>query len=65
MTRNDEGWSTRRQSAFDRMHGPRRLSAAIDARRRIDARQAVGSPVRVDRIGPIDARFGYLTLSHD
>jgi hypothetical protein len=65
MTRNDHKWAARRRAEFDRSNGPRRISAAIDARRRINAHRADPSATRAPATGPIDHRFAYLTRSHD
>jgi hypothetical protein len=67
MTRSRQDRAARRRDEFNRSHGPRRkrLSAAIDARRRMNAGRANDSPTRAERIGPSDPRYAYLTQSHD
>jgi hypothetical protein len=65
MTRDNQDWAARRRREFDRSYGERRLLAAIDARRRMNAPQAYGGPARADRTGPSDPRYAYLTQSHD
>ncbi len=43
----------------------RRLSPAIDARRRLNAHQRGARGTSVRHVGPRDPRYDYLTRSHD
>ena len=43
----------------------RRLSPAIDDRRRLNAERRGGGGTSAGRFGPRDPRYGYLTRSHD
>ncbi|MFL5861798.1 MAG: hypothetical protein ACJ780_13625 [Solirubrobacteraceae bacterium] len=43
----------------------RRLSPAIDARRRLNADRRGGGASRASRVGPRDPRYDYLTRSYD
>jgi hypothetical protein len=43
-----------------------RVSSAIDAQRRLNAREADGTPTsRAAPVGPSDPRYVYLTRSHE
>jgi len=42
-----------------------RVSSAIDAQRRLNARRADGTGTKADPFGPSDPRYAYLTRSHD
>jgi len=43
----------------------RRLSPAIDARRRLNAHRRGAGGSSASRVGPRDPRYDYLTRSHD
>ena len=45
--------------------GRRRLSPAIDARRRLNAQRRGTAATRARHIGPRDPRYDYLTQAHD
>jgi len=43
----------------------RRLSPAIDARRRLNAQRRGAGATSAGRVGPRNPRYNYLTRSHD
>ena len=64
MTHTEQDVSARRREELARERGSRRLLEAIDAQRRLDDRRADAVQAKVP-VGPRDARFAYLTRSHD
>jgi len=48
-----------------RDRGSRRLSSAVDAQRRLNARRADGARTKADPFGPSDPRYAHLTRAHD
>ena len=62
MTRRTRDLPERRRDERDRII--HRVSAAIDARRRLNARRAVGTGTKEDPFGPDDSRYAYLTRAH-
>ena len=65
MTHGREDGAARRRGELDRDRGSRRVSSAIEAQRRLNARQGDGARTKADVIGPSDPRDAYLTRSHD
>jgi hypothetical protein len=65
IMRTDHLWAARRRGEVTRDRGSRRLSLAIEARRRLNARRADGTRTKADPRGPSDLRSTYLTESHD
>lgn len=65
MTRTERNSAARRRGELTRDRGSRQLSPAIDARRRLNARRADGTPTNADPFGPNDRRYAYLTRSSD
>jgi hypothetical protein len=65
MTRTEHNQAARRRGELTRDRGSRRLSPAIEARRRVNALQVDGTRTKADPIGPSDPRYAYLTQSHD
>ena len=57
MTRTEHNWAARRRGELTRDRGSRRVSSAIDARRRLNARRADGTPTNVDPFGPSGPRY--------
>jgi hypothetical protein len=65
MTRTEHSSAARRRGELTRDRGSRRLSPAIDAQRRLNARRVDGTPTNADPFGPNDRRYAYLTRSYD
>ena len=65
MTRTAHNSAARRRGEVTGDRGSRRLSPAIDAQRRLNARRADGTPTTADPFGPNDRRYAYLTRSYD
>jgi len=65
MTHTRQDRAARRRGERNRDRGPRQLSSAIYAQRRLNARRALGARAKADPVGPSDARFAYLTRGHD
>ena len=65
MTRTEHNSVARRRGELTRDRGSRRLSPAIDAQRRQNARRVDGTPTNADPFGPNDRRYAYLTRSYD
>jgi hypothetical protein len=65
MTRTQPNRAARRRGESTRDRGSRRLSPAIDAQRRLNARPAPGTPTNVDSFVSNDRRYAYLTRSYD
>ena len=65
MTRTEQYSAARRRGELTRDRGSRRLSPAIDAQRRLNARRADGTPTNPDPFGPNDRRYAYLKRSYD
>jgi len=64
-TQTEHNRPLRRRAESTRDRGPRRLEAAIDARRRLDTGRAEGTRTDPDPDGPSDRRYVYLTRAHD
>jgi hypothetical protein len=62
-TRRDD--AARRRGELSRDGIGRRLSPAIDARRRLYAERRGTVWTSASRVGPRDPRYDYLTRSHD
>ena len=65
MTRTEHNRAARRRGEPTRDRGSRRVSSAIDARRRLDARRADGRRTTADPVVPSDPRYAYPTRSYD
>lgn len=65
MTRIEHDRTALRASELTRDRGSRRISSAIDARRRLNALSARDTRTRADRVGPSDPRYAYLTRTYD
>jgi hypothetical protein len=65
MTRTEHNLAARRRGELTRDRGSRRISPAIDAQRRLNARQADGTPTNAGPFGPNDRRYAYLTRSYE
>ena len=65
MTRTRQELAARRRGELNRDRGLRRLSQAVHAQRRLNARRADGALTTADPHGPSDPRHAYLTRSHD
>jgi hypothetical protein len=65
MTRTEHNRAARRRGELTRDRGSRRLSPAIDAQRRLNARRADGTRTNADPVGPSDRRYAYLARSYD
>ncbi len=62
-TKRDE--AARRRGEVGRDGVGRRLSPAIEARRRLDAQRRGSAGTSASHAGPRDPRYDYLTQSHD
>ena len=65
MTQTEHNSAARRRGEVTRDRGSRRLSAAIDARRRLNTRPADGTRANADSHRPTDPRRAYPTRSYD
>ena len=65
MTRTQQDWAARRRGELARDHRPRRVSAAIDTQRRLNAQPSRGTRTKADSVGPSDPRYAYLTRTYD
>ena len=65
MTNMERDNAAGRRGELDRGGLGRRLSPAIDARRRGNAQRPATAFTSTGRIGPHDRRYEYLTHSHD
>jgi hypothetical protein len=65
MTHRRQDLGARRRGELDRDRGSRRLSQAIDAKRRLNDRRADSPRTKPHPVGPSDPRYGYLTRSYD
>ena len=65
MTRTEHNRPARRRGELTRDRGSRRLSPAIDAQRRLNARRVDGTPTNAEAFGPNDRRYAYPTRSYD
>ena len=65
MANTQQNLAARRRGEFNRDRGLRRLSQAVDAQRRLNARRANGIRSKADPLGPRDPRRADLTQSHD
>lgn len=65
MTRTEHNSVARRRGELTRDRGSRRISPAIDAQRRQNARRVDSTPTNADPFGPNDRRRAYLTRSYD
>ena len=65
MTRTEHYSAARSRGELTGDRGSRRLSPAIDAQRRLNARRADGTPTNADPVGPNDRRYAYPTRSYD
>jgi hypothetical protein len=63
MTRSTRDLRVRRRGEPSRDRTIDRVSSAIDALRRLNARRADGTPTRADRVGPSDPRYAHLPRS--
>jgi hypothetical protein len=65
MTRIKRDVAARRRGELNRTSVGRRLSPAIDARRRLNGRRPNSPSIGARQVGPRDPRYEYLTHSHD
>jgi hypothetical protein len=67
MTRSTRDLRVRRRGELSRDRTIDRVSSAIDALRRLNAREADGTPTRAAPVGPGlgDPRYAHLPRSHD
>ena len=65
MTRSTRDLPVRRRGELSRDRTIHRVSSAIDALRRLNARRADGTATRAARVGPSDPRYAHLPRSHD
>jgi hypothetical protein len=65
MTRRTRDLPERRRGELNRDRTIHRVSLAIDAQRRLNARRADGSRTKADPFGPSDPRYAYLIRSYD
>jgi hypothetical protein len=65
MTNTKRGDMARKRGELTRDGVGRRLSPAIDARRRLNAQRRGPAWSGASHVGPRDPRYDYLTRSHD
>ena len=65
MTSTKRDDAARKRSEVSRDRVGRRLSPAIDARRRLNAQRRDTAPTSASQFGPRDPRYDYLTRAHD
>jgi hypothetical protein len=65
MTRTEREPAARRRGELARDHGSRKVSSAVDAKRRLNVRRARGIPTKTVPVGPSDPRYAYLTRTYD
>jgi len=65
MTPMRQDLAARRRGELARDRGSRRVSSAIDARRRLNTRRADGTRTKAHPIRPSDPRTAYLRRSYD
>jgi hypothetical protein len=65
MTLTGQDLAALRRGELNRDRGLRRLSEAIDAQRRLNARRADATRAKAHPVGPSDPRHAYLTRSYD
>ncbi len=65
MTSTTRDDAARRRGEFSRDGVGRRLSPAIDARRRLNGQRRGTAGTSARPVGPRDPRYDYLTQSHD
>jgi hypothetical protein len=65
MTRKEPDQARRRRGELARDLGSRRVSSAIDAQRRLNARPAQRASTNPEPVGPSDTRYAYLKRTHD
>jgi hypothetical protein len=63
MTRSTRDLPVRRRGELSRDRTIHRVSSAIDALRRLNAREADGTPTRAAPVGPSDPRYAHLPQS--
>ena len=64
MTRRRQDLAVRMRGESNRDRGLRRVSAAIDAQRRLNLRRADGTRTKAHPVGPSDPRYAYQTRSY-
>ena len=64
MARRRQDLAARMRGESNRDRGSRRVSAAIDAQRRLNLRRVDGTRAKAAPVGPSDPRYAYLTRSH-
>jgi hypothetical protein len=65
MTLRRQDLAAGKQREPNRDRESRRLSSAIDARRRLNTQRSRGTPINADPHGPREPRHEYLTRSYD
>jgi hypothetical protein len=65
MTDKTQNRAARRRRELDRDRDSRRRSKAILAQRDLNAQRTDRAGAKVDRFGPLDPRFTYLTRTYD
>jgi hypothetical protein len=65
MTDTEHNRPARRRGELTNDRGSRRITAAIDAQRRLKRRRPDGSRIKADPFRPSDPRHAYLTRVHD
>jgi hypothetical protein len=65
MTTIKRDVAARRRGELNRTSVGRRLSPAIDPRRRLNGRRPSAAKISASQFGPHDPRYEYLTHSHD
>lgn len=65
MMRTEHDQAARRRGELARDRRSRRVFAAIDAQRRLNARPARATRTKAYPFGPSDPRYGYLTRTYD
>jgi hypothetical protein len=65
MTHGRQDLPARKRGELTRDRGSRRLSPAIDAKRRLDAGRVDSPRTKPHPVGPSDPRYAYSTHSYD
>ena len=65
MAAKTQNWAALTRRDLDRNRDSRRRSKAIATQRSLNARRTDRADVKVDRFGPGDPRFAYLTRTFD
>jgi hypothetical protein len=65
MTHTKNNRASRRRGELMRDRGSRRISFAIEVKRRLNAQRPDVTRTRADSVGPRDPRYAHPTRTHD